>query len=122
MAQSVAQSVLVLIIPQKLDVPAAFKGLLAMARATAAETADRIDTLQGLILEGIRLILPSEWGSPQWAISANCSDVLAASVKRQDLSSLRELREGVFRKSPLRAWSAAYAYLVSIAPQSLLFP
>ena len=52
MAQSVAQVALALIIPQKLDVPAAFKGLLAMARATAAETADRIDTLQGLILEG----------------------------------------------------------------------
>ena len=52
MAQCVAQVVLVLIIPQKLAVPAAFKGLLAMARATAAETAERIDTLQGLIEKG----------------------------------------------------------------------
>ena len=67
-----------LIIPQKLDVPAAFKGLMAMARATAAETTDRIDTLLGLILEGIRLILPSEWVSTQWAISPNCSDVAPA--------------------------------------------
>ena len=67
-----------MIIPEKLDVPAAFKGLLAMARATAAETADRIDTLQGLILEGIRLILPSEWDSTQWAISPNCIHVAAA--------------------------------------------
>ena len=32
-----------------------------MERATAAENSDRIDTLQGLILEGIRLILSSEW-------------------------------------------------------------
>ena len=32
--------------------PVAFKGLLATARATAAETSDRIDALQGLILEG----------------------------------------------------------------------
>ena len=71
MAQSVAQVGLVLIIPQKLDVPAAFKGLLAMARATAAETADRIGTLQGLIQKGIRLIISSEWVSPQWAISPN---------------------------------------------------
>jgi hypothetical protein len=77
-AQSVAQVVLVLIIPQRLDVPAAFKGLLAMARATAAETADRIDALQGLIQKGIRLILTREWMSPQWAISPNCTDVAAA--------------------------------------------
>ena len=49
-----------------------------MARATTAETSDRIDTLQGLILEGIRLILPSEWDSTQWAISPNCTDVAAA--------------------------------------------
>ena len=77
MAQCVAQVVLVLIIPQKLDAPAAFKGLMAMARATAAETTDRIDTLLGLILEGIRLILPSEWGSPQWAIWPNCTHVAA---------------------------------------------
>ena len=77
MAQSVAQVVLVLIILQRLDVPAAFKGLLAMARATAAETADRIDTLQGLIQKGIRLILSNEWVSTQLAISPNCSDVAA---------------------------------------------
>jgi hypothetical protein len=55
----------VLISPQKLDVPAAFKGLLAMARATAAETSDRIDKLQGLIQKGIRLILSSEGVSTQ---------------------------------------------------------
>jgi len=49
-----------------------------MARATAAETSDRIDTLQGLIQKGIRLILSSEWVSTQWAISPICSDVAAA--------------------------------------------
>ena len=52
MAQSVGQVDLVLIVPEKLDGPAAFKGLLAMARATAAETSDRIDALQGMILAG----------------------------------------------------------------------
>ena len=49
-----------------------------MARATTAETTDRIDTLQGLIQKGIRLILSNEWVSTQWAISPNCSDVAAA--------------------------------------------
>ncbi len=49
-----------------------------MARATAAETTDRIDTLQGLIQKGIRLILSNEWVSPQQAIPSNCSDVAAA--------------------------------------------
>jgi hypothetical protein len=77
-AQSVAQVVLVLIIPEKLDGPAAFKGLLAMARATAAETANSIDTLQGMIQKGVRLFLTREWMSPQEAISPNRSDVAAA--------------------------------------------
>ena len=78
MAQSVAQVVLVLIVPEKLDGPAAFKVLLAMARATAAETADSIVTLQGLIRKGVRLILTREWMSPQEAILPNCTDVAAA--------------------------------------------
>ena len=51
---------------------------MAMARATAAETANSIDTLQGMIQKGVRLFLTREWMSPQEAISPNRSDVAAA--------------------------------------------
>ncbi|WP_186544057.1 hypothetical protein [Synechococcus sp. ROS8604] len=53
-----------MVIPQKLDVPAAFKGLLAMARATAAETSDRIDTLQGLIKRDFNSSFRVSWSHP----------------------------------------------------------
>ena len=69
MAQSVAKVALALIIPQKLDVPAAFKGLMAMARATAAETTDRIDTLLGLILEGEPNTACLTFARQEWGVS-----------------------------------------------------
>ena len=42
---------------------------LAMARATAAETSDRIDTLQGLILEGEPNTVCLTFARQQWGVS-----------------------------------------------------